>query len=220
MSEAGPRFKVALGPNGSQRPPYVGALSFDAYRAQSLISAPRATGDADFEMHDLKGLNGWHRHDLDSPNPSHVPGQASVPGHHTRACPPLRRCGQYVEYDSLICSGPGGIEQALSDAEVLRERSNHARGAYVRSLGAIALNGLSLCDHPGVGSVAWWAAGYPHRHAQRANLPLAVWAAAQGLVPPAAWAGAGGAPGPAGQAGGAAGPAGGADDGDDDSGDA
>jgi len=61
MSEAGPRFKVEFGPNGSMHPPYVGGLNYDAFRAQTFISAPRAAGDADFEMHDLKALSAWHR---------------------------------------------------------------------------------------------------------------------------------------------------------------
>ena len=62
VDEAGPRFKVTLGPNGSMHPPYVGGLVYDCYRAQTLISAPRACGDADFEMHDLKSMSAWHRH--------------------------------------------------------------------------------------------------------------------------------------------------------------
>ena len=94
----------------------------------------------------------------------------------------------------------GGVEEALSADEVLHERSNHARGAHVRSLGAVVLNGLSLCDHPNAGSLLWWALGYASRHAQRANLPLAVWAAANGLVPPAQWQAAAAVPGLAGMA--------------------
>ena len=62
----GARFKVTLGPNGSMQPPYVGALAYDCYGAQSMISAPRDIGDADFEMHDLKSMSAWHR-------PHHTP---------------------------------------------------------------------------------------------------------------------------------------------------
>lgn len=72
VDEAGPRFKVTLGPNGSMHPPYVGGLVYDCYKAQTLISAPRAEGDADFEMHDLKSMSAWHRpyHTPVSPYPS------------------------------------------------------------------------------------------------------------------------------------------------------
>ena len=62
----GARFKVTLGPNGEMHPPYVGALVYDCYGAQSMISAPRDIGDADFEMHDLKSMSAWHR-------PCHTP---------------------------------------------------------------------------------------------------------------------------------------------------
>ena len=59
-----------------------------------------------------------------------------------------------------------------------------ARGAYVRSLSMVVLYGIALCDHPRIGSAAWWQSGAPARHALRANMNLAQWAAAQGLAPP------------------------------------
>jgi len=117
-------------------------------------------------------------------------------------------------WEQLIHSRGGG-EETLSADQVQRERqSNHARGAHVRSLGAVVLNGLSICDHPNVGSLLWWAHGVPARRAQRAGMSLAAWAAANNLVPPAAAvaaavaaAGGGAAGGGAGAAVGAAGPA-------------
>ena len=60
-----------------------------------------------------------------------------------------------------------------------------ARGAYVRSLSVVQLYGIALCDHPTVGSAAWWGSGVPVRQAARANMTLAQWAAQQGIAPPA-----------------------------------
>ena len=203
VDEAGPRFKVTLGPNGSMHPPYVGGLVYDCYRAQTLISAPRACGDADFEMHDLKSMSAWHRH-----NPYHrlyLPyPPSSVPTYRsttitttttTTTTPHRRRCGRHVMWEQLIHSRGGG-EETLSAGQVQRERrSYHARGAHVRSLGAVVLNGLSICDHPNVGSLLWWAHGVPARRAQRAGMSLAAWAAANNLVPPAHWQPAAAIPG-------------------------
>ena len=212
VDEAGPRFKVTLGPNGSMHPPYVGGLVYDCYNAQTLISAPRAEGDADFEMHDLKSMSAWHRpyHTPVSPYPS-LAACLPDPHHHqppTHPPTPQRphpyptpsRCGRHVMWEQLIHSRRGW-EEALSADQVQHERdSSHARGAHVRSLGAMVLNGLSLCDHPNVGSLLWWALGYASRRAARANMPLAVWAAAHGMVPPAQWQAAAAAPGLAGMA--------------------
>jgi hypothetical protein len=204
VDEAGPRFKVALGPNGSMHPPYAGALVYDSYRAQTMISAPRAIGDADFEMHDLKSITAFHRpyHTPVSPYPT-LAVCLPTPHHHYHRpfptpTPPHRRCGRHVTWENLIHSR-GGREEAMAADDVLREQSSHhARGAMVRSLDAVVLNGLSICDHPNVGSLLWWARGFASRHAQRANMPLAAWAAANHLLPPAHWQAAAAVPGLAG----------------------
>ena len=63
VDEAGPTLQGGpWAPTARCTRPYVGALVYDSYRAQTLISAPRACGDADFEMHDLKSMSAWHRH--------------------------------------------------------------------------------------------------------------------------------------------------------------
>ena len=43
--------------------------------------------------------------------------------------------------------------------------------------------------------MAWASAVYPARQAQRQNMTLAAWAAAQGLLPPAGWQAAATVPG-------------------------
>ena len=78
-------------------------------------------------------------------------------------CPLVSECGRYWLWPG--CRG--------------------ARGAYVRSLSAVFLYGIAMCDHPTIGSAAHWQAGVPVRQAARANLSLAAWAAQQGLAPPA-----------------------------------
>ena len=49
---------------------------------------------------------------------------------------------------------------------------------------AIALNGIALCDHPAIGSLAWWASGIPARQAARRQMTILEWIQQQGHVLP------------------------------------
>ena len=64
------------------------------------------------------------------------------------------------------------------------DASKLARGVYVRSMQAVSLSGISICDHPKVGSPEWWASGVANRRAQRAGQTLVGWLAANNILPP------------------------------------
>jgi len=94
-------------------------------------------------------------------------GDADFEVHHLTARNAWHRCGR-----------------ALPD-EWCQDYSSHARGAYVRSWSVVFLFGISLCDHPGVGTDEWWRTS-ARRQAARAGITLAQWAHQHGMHVPVA----------------------------------
>ena len=52
------------------------------------------------------------------------------------------------------------------------EHVGAARGVWVRSEGSLFSSGIAVCDHPKVGSAAWWSNGVPVRHAARQQVTM------------------------------------------------
>ena len=139
-----------------------------------MCSAALGAGDADFEVHHLTARNAWHRSSCEPPTAlplalpptpnQHAPATCNQ---HAPATSPRARCGR-----------------ALPD-EWWQDYSSHARGAYVRSWSVVFLFGISLCDHPGVGTDEWWRTS-ARRQAARAGITLAQWAHQHGMHVPVA----------------------------------
>ena len=160
-------------------------------------SAARSEGDADFELHHLTAPNAWHRCGRAMPAESTVVNNQGdiLPLPHRKFQATTYRSSPYTRPIPTTPSSTGDSTHTtppcfptlawIPPLPFLLSRSEcQARGAFVRSLKAVVLHGIALCDHSQVGSAEWWASGVPGRHAARAGLSLAEWAERQGMVIP------------------------------------